>query len=85
LASLKYDVIINIFCNIKETSNSETKDSSLESEKVSVMDMGIIISLKEYVNRIISLYLFKDTYPDFKRIYGVKNMLSSKLWIYLNI
>ncbi len=56
---------------------------SLESEKISVLDMGITISLDEYVGRIILIYQFKDKYPDFKNILEIKNMLSGKLWVYM--
>ena len=63
--------------------NDYIRIMAAESERPSVMDMGITISLEEYVLRIIPLYKFKDTYPDFKRITEIKNMLSGKLWVYM--
>jgi|GEM_PF-1187452 len=54
-----------------------------ESEKPSVSDGGITISLKEYVNKIMSLYEFEEKYGGFARIYRIVNMLNGSLWVYM--
>jgi len=54
-----------------------------ESEKPSVADAGLTMSLKDYVERIIGLYEFEQNYPGFPRIYKIVNMISGSLWIYM--
>ena len=54
-----------------------------ESEKPSVVDAGLNMSLKDYAQRIIGLYEFEENYPGFPRIYKIVNMISGSLWIYM--
>jgi len=56
---------------------------ALESEKTSVSDAAIVIPLDEFVDRIMMLYDFEETFPGFIRIYYIVNMLNGKLWIYM--
>ncbi len=54
-----------------------------ESESPSLMDGKIIISLEEYVRRIMEMYVFEQKYPGFVRIYRIANMLNLSLGVYM--
>ncbi len=56
---------------------------SVESDKPSLGDGSIVISLEEYVERIMSFYAFEEKYSGFPRIYYVVNGLNIYLWIYM--
>ncbi len=54
-----------------------------ESDKPSISDMGIIITMDDFKSRIIASYAFVDNYPDSVRKPRVEDMRNGKLWIYL--
>ncbi len=56
---------------------------SVESERPSLSDGGIAISLEEYVGRVLSLYAFEEKYSGFARIYYIVNSLDRSLWVYM--
>jgi len=53
-----------------------------ESDKPSISDMGIIITMDDFKSRIIASYAFVDNYPESKMMQRVKNMRDGKLWVY---
>jgi len=68
---------------LSEQMNAYIDIMAAESEKPSVTDGGITVSLEEYVNKIISLYDFEEKYGGFARIYRIVNRLNSFLWVYM--
>jgi hypothetical protein len=68
---------------LSEQMNAYVDIMAAESEKPSVMDAGMTISLDEYVERIMGLYDFEEKYEGFARIYRIVNMLNGSLWVYM--
>jgi Tol biopolymer transport system component len=68
---------------LSEQMNAYIDIMAAESEKPSITDGGITISLEEFVNKIISLYDFEEKYGGFARIYRIVNRLNSFLWVYM--
>lgn len=53
-----------------------------ESDMPSAVDAGIVISLEDFVGRIMAAYEFVDNYPASKMFEQIKNMRNGKIWIY---
>jgi hypothetical protein len=53
-----------------------------ESDKPSVVDLGIVIPMTDFTDRIMSMFVYIGKYPYSVMLEQIKNMKNGKLWVF---
>lgn len=68
--------------NLSKEMNDYMDIMQAESDMPSAVDLGIVISLEDFVGRIMAAYKFVENYPASIMSEQIKNIRNGKIWIY---